>query len=212
MHAKRVLAAALMTASLAASLPALPAEAASLSSFPDIADAQVAEAAEFLRAAEVVGGLPGGTYNPSGTLTRAEFCKMAICALGIADREPANRGRTIYLDVGPTHWARGYINLAASYTLGGEENPSPLVTGLGDGTFQPDRPITYAEAVTILCRVLNFGVSDISAGHHWYDGYLDAGSTAGLTASLTNDPQSPINRGDAAILFYNLYFSTPQGE
>ena len=212
MNAKRVLAAALVTASLATSLPVLPAEAANLSSFPDIADAQVAEAAEFLRAVDVVNGLPGGNYHPTGTLTRAEFCKMAICALGIGDREPVNRGRTIYLDVGPTHWARGYINLAASYSPGGEENPSPLVTGLGDGTFQPDRPITYAEAVAILCRVLNFGLSDISAGHHWYDGYLDAGQAAGLTDRLTSAPTSPISRGDAAILFYNLYFSTPKGE
>ena len=212
MRFKRVVAAALVTASLTAALPVLPVSAAPLSVFPDITDAAVAEAAEFLRAMEVVGGMPGGSYAPNGTLTRAEFCKMAIHALGMADREPANRGRTIYLDVGPAHWARGYINLAATCTLGDEKSPSPLVTGLGDGTFRPDRPITYAEAVTILCRVLGFGVADVSTGGRWYDGYLDVAAASGLTDGLTNDPNAPINRGQAAILFFNLFFADPKGE
>lgn len=213
MRAKRLLAALLAAVTLTAALPA--AWAASSPSFSDLtALPQVAEAAEFLRLMGVVNGVPGGGYHPSGTLTRAEFCKMAICALDRADEEPAQRSRTIYLDVGPTFWATGYINLASTITLGGGEEGgggAPLVAGVGDGTFQPNRNITYGEAVTILCRILGYGANDVAAGGTWYDGYLSVGAAAGLTDGLTLNGADVIDRGQAARLFYNLYFSKPKG-
>lgn len=216
MRMKRVLAAALAAAAVASAPLALhpAASAASLSAFYDLTDPATAEAAEFLRVVGVVNGLPGGAYNPSGTLSRGEFCKMAVSALDRADEEPAQRGRTIYLDVGPLHWARGYINLASAITLGGNSDGAggtSLVAGVGDGTFQPDRPITYGEAVAILCRVLGYGVSDVATGGAWYDGYLSAGASIGLTDGLALSGGSVINRGQAAILFYNLYFSKSKG-
>lgn len=213
MRFKRLLSTALAAATLAGSLvlAAPAASAAQLSSFRDLTDPQVAEAAEFLRLLEVVDGLPGGTFDPSGTLTRSQFCKMAVCALDRSDEEPAQRGRTIYLDVGSTHWARGYINLASTITPSGDGKGTPLVSGVGDGTFQPDRPITYGEAVTILCRVLGYGTQDVSTAGAWYEGYLAAGAKAGLTDSLTLSGTDIITRGQAAILFYNLYFASPKG-
>lgn len=205
------LAAAMLAGTMAVTAPA--ASAAQLSAFRDLTDPQTAEAVEFLRLLEVVNGVPGGLYNPTGTLSRAEFCKMAVVALDRSDEESAQRGRTIYLDVGPTHWARGYINLASAITLGGEgdKGGTPLVAGVGDGTFQPNRPITYGEAVTILCRVLGYGTADVSSGGTWYDGYLSAGAQAGLTEGLSLSGTDTINRGQAAILFYNLYFSKVKG-
>lgn len=209
MRAKRLLAALLAAVTLTAALPA-----ASAATFNDLgALPEVSEAAEFLRLMGVVTGVPGGAYNPSGTLSRAEFCAMAVRALDRADEEPAQRSRTIYLDVGPTFWATGYINLASIITLGGgaDGGGTPLVAGVGDGTFQPDRAITYGEAVTILCRMLGYGAGDVATGGAWYDGYLTAGAVAGLTEGLSLSGTDIINRGQAAILFYNLYFSKTKG-
>ena len=216
MRMKRVLAALLAAATVAATPLALhpAASAARLSAFSDLTDPTTAEAAEFLRLMGVVNGVPGGIYNPSGTLSRGEFCKMSVSALDRADEEPAQRGRTIYLDVGPSHWARGYINLASTITLGAGSDGkggTALVAGLGNGTFQPNRPITYGEAVTILCRVLGYGVSDVSTGGVWYDGYLSAAASIGLTEGLSLSGTDVINRGQAAVLFYNLYFSKSKG-
>ncbi len=209
MRAKRLLAALLTAATLTAAVPMVQA-----ASFTDLyALPEVSEAAEFLRLMGVVTGVPGGAYNPSGTLSRAEFCAMAVRALDRADEEPAQRSRTIYLDVGPTFWATGYINLASIITLGGgsDGGGTPLVAGVGDGTFQPDRSITYGEAVTILCRMLGYGASDVATGGAWYDGYLTAGAVAGLTEGLSLSGTDVITRGQAAILFYNLYFSKTKG-
>lgn len=208
MRMKRLFAAVLTVAMLAGTLPGA---FAATSSFSDLGGMpEVAEAAEFLKLMGVVDGVPGGGYNPAGTLSRAEFCAMAVRALDRADEEPAQRGRTIYLDVGPTFWARGYINLASTIRLGGEDG-SPLVAGVGDGTFQPDRAITYGEAVTILCRVLGYSETDVAMGGAWYDGYLALGASGGLTEGLTLSGGDVISRGQAAILFHNLYFAKPKG-
>ena len=215
MRVNRLLAAALAAATLAGTAPALqpPASAAQPSSFTDLSDPRQAEAAEFLKLLGVVNGVPGGAYNPSGTLSRAEFCKMAVSALDRADEELAQRGRTIYFDVGPTHWARGYINLASTISLGSDSDGkggTALVAGAGDGNFYPDQPITYGAAVAILCRMLGYGVNDVATGGAWYDGYLATGAANGLTDGIYLSGDNVIDRGQAAILFYNLYFTKPK--
>ena len=196
-----------------------PASAAGNSAFTDITDPAQANAAEMLRLLGVVNGTGGGAFRPAGTLTRGEFCKMTVEIMGRGDEEPAQRSRTIFTDVGSTHWARGYINLAASITVGGSSGSggegaaagTRLIMGVGDGSFQPDRVITCGEAVTILMRVLGYGDSDVAGGLNWYDGYMGLAHSAGLLDGLTLTGASTISRGQAAILFYNLLFAKTKG-
>lgn len=196
-----------------------PASAAGNSAFTDITDPAQANAAEMLRLLGVVNGTGGGAFRPAGTLTRGEFCKMTVEIMGRGDEEPAQRSRTIFTDVGSTHWARGYINLAASITVGGSSGSggegaaagTRLIMGVGDGSFQPDRVITCGEAVTILMRVLGYGDGDVAGGLNWYDGYMGLASSAGLLDKLNLTGASTISRGQAAILFYNLLFAKTKG-
>ena len=207
----------LLSAALVVGLLVLPpASAAGTSGFTDIADARTADAAEMLRLLGVVDGTGGTSFKPGGTLTRAEFCKMTVEIMGRGGEEPAQRSRTIFTDVGPTYWARGYVNLASSITIGGGtgEDASAgtrLIMGVGDGTFQPNRPITYGEAVTILMRVLGYSDGDVATGTNWYDGYVGLGQSSGLADGLTISGGDNITRGQAAILFYNLLFTESKG-
>ena len=207
----------LLSAALVVGLLVLPpASAAGTSGFTDIADARTADAAEMLRLLGVVDGTGGTSFKPGGTLTRAEFCKMTVEIMGRGDEEPAQRSRTIFTDVGPTYWARGYVNLASSITIGGGtgEDASAgtrLIMGVGDGTFQPNRAITYGEAVTILMRVLGYSDGDVATGTNWYDGYVGLGQSSGLADGLTISGGDNITRGQAAILFYNLLFTGSKG-
>ena len=207
----------LLSAALVVGLLVLPpASAAGTSGFTDIADARTADAAEMLRLLGVVDGTGGTSFKPGGTLTRAEFCKMTVEIMGRGGEEPAQRSRTIFTDVGPTYWARGYVNLASSITIGGgtgEDAPAGtrLIMGVGDGTFQPNRPITYGEAVTILMRVLGYSDGDVATGTNWYDGYVGLGQSSGLADGLTISGGDNITRGQAAILFYNLLFTESKG-
>lgn len=210
---KRLIACLLTAAILAGLLAALPASAAGAGSFYDITDEVTANAAEVLRLLGVVNGTGGGAFRPAGTLTRAEFCKMTIEIMGLGGEEPAQRNRTIFQDVGPSHWARGYVNLASTTTLGGGEDKAGtrLIMGVGDGTFRPDRAITYGEAVTILMRVLGYGSGDVASGAYWYDGYVAVARSSGLSDGLSLSGSSTITRGQAALLFYNLLFTSPKG-
>ena len=207
----------LLSAALVVGLLVLPpASAAGTSGFTDIADARTADAAEMLRLLGVVDGTGGTSFKPGGTLTRAEFCKMTVEIMGCGGEEPAQRSRTIFTDVGPTYWARGYVNLASSITIGGGtgEDASAgtrLIMGVGDGTFQPNRAITYGEAVTILMRVLGYSDGDVATGTNWYDGYVGLGQSSGLADGLTISGGDNITRGQAAILFYNLLFTESKG-
>jgi len=122
--------------------------------------------------------------------------------------------RTIFSDVPSTHWARQYINLAATYqvTKGGE-NASPvyLVSGVGNGKFMPDSNISMAEATTILLRAL--GYSGEQAGAVWPQGYMDLGASIGLTDGLSVNASAAITRAQAAQLFVNaLECKTAEGE
>ncbi|HWS43747.1 MAG TPA: S-layer homology domain-containing protein [Pseudoflavonifractor sp.] len=208
MKLKRMLA-AFLTAALLAVLPAFPtASAASSGGFVDVTDPTVAQATETLRLLGIVSGGGNGYFYPAGNLTRAEFCKMAIETMGLGAKAEAQMNRTIFKDVLGSHWARGYVNLAASLPVGGEESGGGmLMVGVGDGTFHPDDRITYAEAVTILLRVLGYSTKELATGGLWYDGALATAKSIGLTEDFTLPVNSQITRGQTAILFEQMLFT-----
>ena len=135
------LAAAILTVALALSLIVVPASAAP-GSFSDVSDKNTAVNADILRLMGVVTGTGGNQFNPHGTLTRAQFATMVMTFLQKGDEAPRYATRTIFTDVTSTHWARSFVNMAASYTVteGEGENTQrvPLVSGVGDGRFLPD--------------------------------------------------------------------------
>lgn len=218
MKIKRFLAGLLAAALVCGLMVVVPASAAtggaSTSGFTDITDPAVAEAAEVLRLLGVVNGTGGTSFNPGGTLTRAEFCKMAIEIMGKGEEASAQMNRTIFLDVKGDHWARGYINLAASTRLGATEEGGGgemLMVGVGDGTFRPNQTITFAEAVTIMMRILGYAASDVASGSSWYSGYLSSAAVIGLTDGVSLTWNSTITRGQTAILFENMLYTNPKG-
>ena len=208
MKFKRLIASLILCASILAM--ALPASAAS--SFSDIDDNHTAVNADVLRLMGVVSGSGGNQFSPNSYLTRAEFCVMAVKVLGRGDEVPIHTTRTIFRDVTARHWARGYINLAASIPINGSKEDqagSRLISGTGTGQFQPDTQITYAQAVTILMRMLGYG--DDKVGAVWPAGYLNLASSLHLTQGISASPLSPITRAQAAQLFVNLLSTQTEG-
>ncbi len=206
MKLKRMLA-ALLAAALLAALPVLPAAAAMPSgAFVDVTDPAVTQATETLRLLGIVNGGGNGYFYPAGNLTRAEFCKMAVETMGLGAKSEAQKNRTIFMDVLGDYWARGYINLAASLPVGGEGG-GMLMVGAGDSKFYPESRITYAEAVTILLRVLGYGANELTSGGAWYDGALATARSIGLTKGFVLSANDRITRGQAAILFEQMIFT-----
>ena len=176
-----------------------------------ITDEATAEAAEILRLLGIVSGTGSGNFEPGRTLTRAEFCKMAVEIMGNGDKVAAQMNRTVFADVPSTPWARGYVAVATQGSSSGSGESAVSTPGIirGDATgrFHPDRAITGAEAVTILMRILGYHDANVGVGAVWYDGYFSTARSIGLTDGLTLNPTGSITRGQAAILFENLLFT-----
>ena len=205
-----------LACALTAGLLILPSSAARQpSAFPDITDEATAEAAEILRLLGIVSGTGSGNFEPGRTLTRAEFCKMAVEIMGNGDKVAAQMNRTVFADVPSTHWARGYVAVATQGSSSGSGESAVSTPGIirGDATgrFHPDRAITGAEAVTILMRILGYHDANVGVGAVWYDGYFSTARSIGLTDGLTLNPTGSITRGQAAILFENLLFTKSKG-
>ena len=185
----------LLAAAMVAAL-ALPASANS--SFTDVSDPNTAVNADVLRLMGAVSGSGSNRFEPDGTLTRAQFCVMLVGVMGLNAQVPIHTTRTIFSDVTAQHWARGYINLAASQTIGGGEDGKGggrLISGVGTGQFQPDSPLTYAQAVTIMMRML--GYTDDKVGAVWPAGYMNLALSLGLTRGISGlGAGSPITRPD----------------
>lgn len=198
---------------LALAAPLAPgAQAAGTSSFVDVQDSTTAVNADILRLMGVVSGTGGNQFNPAGVLTRAQFAAMVVSFMQRSDEVALHSTRTIFSDVPGSHWARGYVNLIASITVKETEEKSvPLMSGVGDGRFLPDRSITQAEAATILIRML--GYTSAQAGAVWPQSYMNLAKSIGLTDGLPGDYNQSLTRAQAAQLFVNaLKCETAEGK
>ena len=187
---------------LTLSAAAIPASAAE--SFSDVTDKKTAQNVEVLRLLGVIEGNGAGQFNPSGLLTRAEFCKMVVVLMGKGSDAMRYKTVTIFPDVRATHWAAGYVNLAV------RQSEPKLLAGLPDGTFQPDSYITYGQAVTILMRVLGF--ADKDSGGIWPDGYINLAKSTGVSAGVNLTGSANITRAQAAQLFVNVLSTGKDGK
>ena len=86
--------------------------AGAVGTFPDVNSSAMAENVEILRLMGVISGMPDGTFQPGGVLTRSQFCKMAITLMGGTEQVGQYKSYTIFPDVRASHWAAGYINMA----------------------------------------------------------------------------------------------------
>lgn len=152
-----------------------------------------AEAIATLKALGImVGDKDTMEFREEEAIKRSEFAKVAVHALGLEAVAEANSARTRFPDVVENHWANGYINVATN---------QGIIVGDPDGNFRPDDNITYAEATTILVRMLGYEPSAKSRGGY-PTGYIVVGAENGLNARVTNT--SPfVNRGTVAQMTFN---------
>ncbi len=134
------------------------------------------------------------TFAPLDTLTRAETAALVVRALGLYE---SGSGKQVFTDVTWEHWALDVVSTAAE--LG-------LVNGMGDGTFQPDAGITYAQAVKIAVSMLGYGVQAEALGG-FPAGYLVQANQLELLKGVARE--EIMTRGNMAILLYNTLDAVP---
>ncbi|MNI40779.1 Cellulosome-anchoring protein precursor [compost metagenome] len=95
----------------------------------------------FFVSAGIIEGYPDDTFGGERGLTRAEFVVMMSRVLKL-DIEGSSA--TTLSDVAG-HWSEKYVN---AFTRAG------YVDGFPDGTFQPEREISRAQAVVVINRII----------------------------------------------------------
>jgi len=91
----------------------------------------------------VIKGYPNGTFVPSGNITRAELAAIAARFARLMDNDQGEN-ETQYNDI-TGHWAESDIRFVTTFGW---------FQGYPDGTFRPNQPITRAEFVTLVNRML----------------------------------------------------------
>lgn len=179
---------------LTLALTAAPAGAA----FSDISSGSLQQTASILGSLGIMQGTGNNRFESNRPLTRAEFCKLAVTAMGIDDASPYV-SYTIFPDVHASHWAARYVNAALRHP---DFKDNYIIRGYADGTFGPDRQLTYGEVCTMLLRMLGYKESDI--GPFWPADYIAQANALGLTQGVSiKDAKTPVTRADAATMLLN---------
>lgn len=164
---------------------------AALADFPDVdISDSVAEAIFDVSSLGIMEGFEDGSFRPDDKLTRAQFAKIAVTAMGIKDA-PATE--TIFSDVPSSHWASGFVKFASD---------TKLINGVGNGLFAPESEVVLQDAIKIIVGVLGRNAEAEALGGY-PSGYLAVAYKCDMTDGITTANNMPITRGDAAQLISN---------
>ena len=94
---------------------------------------------------QILSGLSNGEFRPDAPITRAEMAAVTTEFMRLDGAAPPAGNTITFSDVG-SHWAKESIDIAAS---------AGWMQGYADGTFQPNAPITRAETMAMMNRLLH---------------------------------------------------------
>ncbi len=167
-----------------------PSEADDKVVLEDISECTYAKEIKFMAALGFMEPDAGNLFNPRKAVTRAEFVKTALKIAGTENI--GKNGLTYFSDVNPENPYSAYIN--AAYETG-------LVSGYSDGSFRPEKTITYDEAIKVFVDIAG-RKPKASATGGYKEGYARAALSMGLSAP--GDAGSGVTREGLAYISYKL--------
>lgn len=170
--------------------------------FTDMGETPWAEdAVYFLYERGIVNGRTEKTYAPEAFVTRAEFVKMVMVAMGDTDVQTSAK----FKDVATDAWYAPYV--AAAAELG-------IVTGDENGNFNPEAQISREDMATILHRTVQGGkaveapeFSDSAEISEYAKTAVDFFAEMGVINGLGDGsfgPKKSATRAETAVMLYRL--------
>lgn len=141
------------------------------------------------------------SFKPDGEITRAEFAKI-IAVASVPSGYSFAASFSSFTDVAANHWAVPYIEHAVR---------TGVINGMGDGTFAPESPVTYAQAIKMVVCTLGYGnvITPAPAGAHWAQPYIEMATRLNITLNAFGVTDANATRGLVAQLVYNMNKTTP---
>lgn len=167
------------------------------SNFSDVKGTKYEDSVEMLTLLKVINGYDDGTYKPDRNVKRSEMAKLLVVALG-KEGEVKSNASSGFPDVPSSHWAAGYIKVA---------NDIGLIKGYTNGRFAPDDTISYAEAVTMFLRALNYGeeLENIA----WPSGYMEKAKDLKITGDVDfSNSNEDATRGNISLMLWRVMQSS----
>ena len=164
--------------------------------FTDQADIKVkSDVVDTLVSLGVIEGFEDGSFQPNGTVTRAQMAKMIyVLRTGNSDASAYNDDKTSFTDIG-SHWARGYIKYCQS--LG-------IIAGKSNTKFCPNDKVTAQEAAKMLLVTLGYDATKAGlVGAGWAAKTNALADEAGLLEDVNTSFTAACPRQYAAQLIYN---------
>lgn len=156
-------------------------------SFPDTSTHWAKDYINQLASSGYIKGYTDGKFKPDNTMTKAEFTRVLIAALGSA---AADQTTNSFSDI-KNHWAKSSINEAVKLGI--------LVVSEDPNGFCPDEGIMRSQAAAMLVRALdkNPDSSPVSfkdkstIDKSMYKGYIKTASDLGLISGFPNGNFEP---------------------
>lgn len=168
-----------------------------------VKDEALARAQEVLKKAGIITGYSADSedFKVEKNVKRSEFATMIVKAMGLdASAKALATIPTGFKDVPTNHWANGYIAVAKQ---------QGFVNGYTDGTFRPDRQISYQDMATMLTIAL--GQAEV--GTVYPAGYVVKAQQLGLFNNVEVPAYTDMaTRGNVFKMLYNMITSKEFGQ
>ena len=171
---------------------------ASYQDFTDKDEIVNTDAVSMLTELNVINGKEDGSYfDPTGIVTRAEMAKMITVVLnGGKDPVLGVKDKATFSDIKGT-WAESYIEYCTSPSVG-------VISGRGNGKFDPTATVTAAEAAKMLLVSLGYDADVfVLTGANWQINTDVHANNAHLYDGLSITSSAPLTRDNAAQMIYN---------
>ncbi|MDY3617393.1 S-layer homology domain-containing protein [Agathobaculum sp.] len=168
--------------------------------FTDAADinSDNVEAVDTLVALGVINGYTDGSFQPNGTITRAEMAKMIYVLRTGSDNADAYKSTATKftdLNTSKSSWAAGYIKYCEA--LG-------IIAGKSATKFDPDNTVTGEEAAKMLLVTLGYNAETAKlVGTGWAQRTTALADENGLLDGVTAPLKLALPREWAAKLMFN---------
>ena len=168
--------------------------------FTDQADIKVdSEVVDTLVSLGVIEGFENGSFQPNGTVTRAQMAKMIyVLRTGNSDASAYNNDKTTFTDING-HWAAGYIKYCQSLNI---------IAGKSNTKFCPNDKVTTQEAAKMLLVTLGYDAKKAGlVGAGWASKTNALADENGLLEDVNTSFTGACPRQYAAQLIYNTIFA-----
>ncbi len=153
--------------------------------YTDVDQSFAKEEIVYLSSANILKGTGDGYFHPQKQITRLEF----ITILGRIQQWPETYAHQLpFYDKDSIHYSQGYVAYAVE---------NGWIKGYEDGSFQPNRSISYQEMEWIMERLVNRPVSMISIARMWQSEKL-------YMSDALDSLNLPVKRDEMASVIFNL--------